>query len=417
MTSRSTLACLLLLGAVSAIPAQASAQGLERPKRRPDGGGLLQVTLAVPSSALNVKTGSRASFSGTIWYERLAGNKYRGATTLAMEDASGRSTKLPDFALQLDADSDPAGAADPLSGSTLQDSVLFRALASSDLGLLPVRVLLPHLMPYGGNSRSASKEVQLEGATVEWHEDNLGTRRLRGTVADLYFTRSVRRFPSSGFQIHDFVLACEFKDEGVVAYGSGLRLLVHPTRKLEGGEKPRAGVFHIATFTATQLEWLSEEPYLDAGEKTGLEDKFRFGLENALFEALKTEGIGDPFDSPAVFALEQAALLDARSAQRLINLDSPKVLAMTAPLLVESGVSFDGAPHLKYWKSADDPLERLLLAAGAAAGGKKEPRFAQEAEMALHSKDPSLLRAVKLLAKALNDPLLAGEAEKALGGK
>ena len=51
-----------------------------------------------------------------------------------------------------------------------------------------------------------------------------------------------------------------------------------------------------------------------------------------------------------------------------------------------------------------------------AAGGAKEPRFTEEAKLALQSKDPRVLAAVLALAKGLKDDALIAQAQQRARG-
>ena len=130
---------------------------------------------------------------------------------------------------------------------------------------------------------------------------------------------------------------------------------------------------------------------------------------------MQREGIGDLFDSPSAFTMASVGLLDERNLGRLIKIEEPKPLAMLAPQIVEMGLKFDGSTHLKLWKQARDPVRRLLLAAGAKAGGEDDPAFRRDAALAVNSNNEAVLRAVVVLAKALDDVALEAKARKKLG--
>ena len=387
---------------------------LEKPTRKPDGGAYFEVAVAVPVSSLDLASGPKANYRGRLWLERLMGKKFQGGTDLTVQDRSGNPVSLPEIAFQVDANLNAAGADEDLRGPLIKAALCQRAAASSGISLLPVRALLPHLMEYESRQRKALAEWQAVGATVEMRESSLGPKRLRGTMADQYFTHAIRRLQPSGYELHDFVLTCEDAKEETVMYARGLRLLVHPTLKLPDGSIPPSGIIQMLTFTAHQLEWLSDEGYLSQSERSSLDSKYEDGLVNALFEAIDGEGVGNPFESPAAFALASSGLLHERTVKRMVALKNSKLLTLTAPLIVDQPFTFDTALYLTFWKTADDPAERLLLAAAAAAGGAKESAFAEEGRMALGSKDAIVLRSVLVLGKALKDTALTSAAKRAL---
>ncbi|MFH0944605.1 MAG: hypothetical protein V2A76_05345 [Planctomycetota bacterium] len=403
---------MLLLLALAPL---APAADLERPARKPDGGAYFEVSVAVPLSSLDLLSGPKANYRGKLWLERLVGKKFRGGCDLTMQDRSGNPVTLPDIGFQVDANLNVTGAEEDLSGPTLPNALCRRAVASSGISLLPVRALLPHLMEYESRQRKALAEWQAVGATSEMRETNLGPKRLRGTMADQYFTHAIRRLQPSGYELHDFVLTCEDTSEEEVMYARGLRLLVHPTLKLPDGGAPPSGVLQMLTFSAHQLEWLSDQEYLSPQEQSSLDSKYEDSLVNALFNAIDGEGVGNPFESPAAFALASSGLLDERTMRRMVALKNSKLLTLTAPLVVDNPFAFDPELHLTFWNTADDPAERLLLAAAATVGGAKEAAFAKEGRMALGSNDPIVLKAALVLGKALKDQDLISRAEWALG--
>ena len=398
----------LMLALVAAAPAVAQK---ERPKRRPAEGGYLGVRLTILHSELDgIATDDT---NGSVWFVPTTGKDFEGGADLAVATGSG-DVDLPDFDIKLDADYDAFGAEEPANGPLDTDLVL-RALSSSDLSLIPIRLLIPHRMTYDGNSREATKEIQCTGATVEMGETKLGTRRFEGIPHDVYFTTIVRRFQPSGYQIHDYVVTAEDKDEGYVMAGAALRALIHPTLGPDGGRPAEAGVLMIVRADVHQLHWLRDRSLLEQKDQEWVAQKFEQNLMNGLFAAMQREGVGDLFDSPSALTMATVGLLDERNLGRLINIEDPKPLAMIAPQIVDMGLEFDGATHLKLWKEADDPVRRLLLAAGAAAGGKKDPAFKREAKLAVQSSDRSVLRAARVLATALGDAALAAEAANKLG--
>lgn len=391
-----------------------------KPKRRPQESGFLEVTLSVPHSVFDFTSGNRSRTTGSIWFERTMG-RYVGGADLSVKDKDGRDIDLPSLDFKVDAAYDPNGEEESLGGASIPNEYMFRALATSDLALIPIRALLPHRIEFDGKSKT-SHQAKAIGAQVDVSESDLGPGRVGGIMTNRYFTRTVRRFVPSNYELHDYVLTAEDPKEGFVMYSCGLRLLVHPTKLAPDGTRPPSGVFHVTQFEATQLKWYADGPRFDdddrlvppRDQKSLRDSKYVSGLENALFEALQVEGIGNPFENPAAFALVHGDLLNEKSFQRLINLKSTKVLILTAPLVVENPVPFDPKTHLAAWQKADDPAERLLLAAAAVAGGAKKPEFQHEAEIAVNSKDATVLRAAMVLANALGDAALAARAKEGM---
>ncbi|MCC7170639.1 MAG: hypothetical protein IT459_09335 [Planctomycetes bacterium] len=410
MTTRFAFLTTLATLAIYCAP-DAQAQGLTKPKRRPEGGTQFAIERTVVASAIGTE-GSK--LTGSVWLERKMGNKFVGQA--ALTDAKAGKLTLPDIQFQTDADLDPAGAEETLDVGTLDSAFLGRAASSSDLGLLPVRALLPHNTHFDGKSRKSTREVKVVGATVEFTETDLGSPPLHADATEMYFTRIVRRHQPSGFEIHDYVLTYKKRPEDFLLASRALRMLVHPSGKTADGKHPPGGVFEVSLLTAQQIDFRDDEPALEDKEQKKVDEKFQEKLLDALFEAMPSEGLGDPFDSPAAIGARASGLLDQRAVARLLNIGHPRALASTAPLLVEKSFTFDPAVYVKAWRIADDPVERLLLAAGAAAGGAKEPCFAEEAKLAMQSKDPRVLAAALALAKGMKDTALIAEATKRAGG-
>ncbi|MBL8768434.1 MAG: hypothetical protein JNL94_13755 [Planctomycetes bacterium] len=394
-----------------ALAHDADAQGLTKPKRRPEGGSQFAIERTVVASAIGTE-GSK--LTGSVWLERKMGNKFVGQAFLS--DAKTGKLALPDIQFQTDADLDPAGADESIDVGSLDAMFLGRAASSSDLALLPIRALLPHNTHFDGKSRKSTREVKVAGATVEFTETDLGSPPLHADATEMYFTRIVRRYQPSGFEIHDYVLSYKKRPEDFLLASRALRMLVHPAGKTADGKHPSGGVFEVSLLTAQQIDFRDDEPALEDKERKKVDDKFQEKLLDALFEAMPTEGLGDPFDSPAAIGARASGLLDQRAVARLLNIGHPRALASTAPLLVEKSFTFDPAVYVKAWRIADDPVERLLLAAGAAAGGAKEPRFTEEAKLALQSQDPRVLAAVLALAKGLKDDALIAQAQQRARG-
>lgn len=391
---------------------------------RPSGAARFLVSVTTHRDKLSEDGGGLGGFSGEVWFQPVGGGKYEGGTSLspANADLDDDDAVLTKIAFRLDASLNPYGEEETLGVPDLDESLLLRAASSSDLAIAPMRMLVPHLMEFEGSSRESRIEVKCSGggATVEMEAKRLGTQRINGTQHDLVFTRILRRFEPSGYQLHDFVLTAKDSGEDFISASYALRLLVHPTLTV-AGTHPTAGLLRATTLEANVMTWASRKTSR-AGSRSGgncppedmaaLRGHFELHVGNALFKRMEVEGVGDPFDSPASLALQDTRLLDERTAQRLINTGNPKALAMLSALMVESRFSYDPATHLKLWKAEDDPARRLLLAAGARVGGAKDPRFAEELKLAIESSDRAVLRAAACLAKALGDSNAEKEALK-----
>ncbi len=420
--SRSGLLCLWvgvasLLGMLAALAPPALAG--ERPKRKPAEGGEWKIDASVVESHLDVPTGA---LTGVIWFQNDGGRKYSGESSLVLRATDGSEIALPAPAFELDADEDVKGAAEDYAGAAVARDLLARAATSSDFSLLPLRAMQWHQMPFAGGKQVASKSMQAVGQSVEWNAEKLDTVRFNGNTHDQYFTRSVRRFQASGFEIHDYIFTCEYESakdaEHYVAFGCGYRAFVHPTLKAKDGKRPDGGLFLLVRFKAARLDWDRAmgkgNSMVPPADEANLVKKADVEALDALFSAMQDEGIGDPFDSPALALLRRTGAFDRAAATRFVNMGSPKPMAMIVPLLVEKGLEVDGTKFRKLWSAADDPVHRLLYAAGAQLGGKGDAAFRQEAKLATGSTDARVLRAALVLANALSDPLLVADAEAAL---
>lgn len=396
-------------------PFQEKEEKLDRPKRKPDSGSLVQLRATVAFSQLGLGFGAHGSFSGQAWFVSGVSRKYTGKHRVDVKDAAGAALPPADLAFQLDADEDAKGSDENIPEHDVPVALAGRIAASSEFALFPLRMLIPHHMEYGGSSGKSHKEVKAIGSTVEWDEERLGTVRIEGLTYDQLFTRSVRRFAGSSWEIHDYVLTVEEPKDQIIAGSMALRMFVNSTWKGKDGRPLEGGVVQLAQLACTHQEWMSEREIVPAADKAKLEQKFAQKLVDGLFIAMASEGVGDPFDSPAAVALAQSDLLDANGLGRLINIGNPKSLAMVVPLLAKKPFEFDPSSHLKLWRASDDPVLRLLYAAGAKFGGAKDPGFEKDLDLALQSKDPKVLRAAVLLATALGDPMKVADAEAALG--
>lgn len=407
-----TMTLALLLAAL--VPHAAA----ERPKRKPLEGGEWRVDATIVDSRIAVPAGT---LGGVVWFQNEGGRKFAGESTLVLA-GGGSELRLEAPRFALDAEEDALGAAEDYGDGALDPKWLARSFAASDFTLVPIRLLQWNRMTWSGKDRIARKSVKAEGQAVEWSAEKLGTTRMTGLTHDQFFTRCVRRFQPSGYEIHDYLVTTEYhsdkESEHYVAHGAGYRALVHPTRLGADGKRPEGGLLLLVRLSATRLEWDREmgkgDPMAAEADAANLAKKGEEKIVDALFRAMEDEGIGDPFDSPALAILRRTGSLDKSAATRLVNIGSPKPLAMVAPMLVEKGFEVDGAKFKKLWSETDDPVLRLLYAAGAQLGGKGDPAFAKEAKIAALSKDPGVLRAALTLATALADPLLQADVEAAL---
>lgn len=407
---------VLLLALMSASPASASLER-ERPSgRRPDGAGSVNVSVKVQRSELTLAQG--AEFAGDLWYSPTGNGGYEGGVAMKARTRAG-DVALPDLTFKLDAARNPFGAEETLGVPDLADAMLLRATSSSDFGLVPMRVIVPHIMEFdedGGKAGTDEVSCSGGGSTVFLSSRKSDRLQIDGIWLETYFTRSVRYYQPSGYQIHDYVLTAEAEDEDFITAAYALRVLVHPTIQL-GGRHPEGGVLLVLEIATNQRKWPGSGLRAPTSDLKRLRANFERDLCNALFDRMKDEGVGNPFDSPAAIALRDSQLLDERTAQRLVkaNKDDAKSLAILGALLVDGRFSYEPDGHLKLWRKETDPARRLLLAAGAKAGGASDPEFARELKLALHSNDPVVLRAAACLAKALGDSAAEAEARRKAG--
>lgn len=406
---------VLLLACFTGAPTLAA----DRPKRKPAEGGEWRINSAVIESKLSIPAGA---ITGAVWFRNDGNRKFTGESTLVLRSQTGEEIPLSAPVFALDAEEDARGAVEDYGSDSPDRALLSRSLTASDFSLIPIRLLQWNRVAGDGKERVATKSVQAEGQSVEWSSERLGTTRLGGLTHDQLFTRCVRRFRPSGFEIHDYLFTAEYHSdkeaEHYVAYATGYRAIVHPTRLGSDGKRPEGGMLALIRLQASRLDWEREmgqgEALVPEGEAAKIAKKGEEKIVDALFASMQDEGIGDPYDSPALAILRRTGSFDKAAATRLVNIGSPKPLAMVTPLLVEKGFEIDGTKFKKLWSDADDPVLRLLYAAGAQLGGKSDPAYSKEAKLAANSKDPRVLRAALTLATALADPLLAADVEAAL---
>jgi hypothetical protein len=408
----------LVVLALSLAVADGALARADRPQRKPAEGGEWRVSIAVLESHLSLPAGNA---TGVVWFQNGGNRKYAGETNLVFRaGAEEIAIAAPDFAL--DADEDAAGLAEEYAGAAVSRALLARSLTASDFALVPIRALQWQRIAGVSGERIAKKSVNAVAQSVEWSAERFGTARLGGLTHDQILTRCVRRFQPSGFEIHDYLFTAEYhsekESEHYVAFATGYRAFVHPGVTIQGGKRPEGGLLALVRIQATRLEWDRKmgdgDPMVPDTDAATVLKRGDEAILDALFRAMEDEGIGDPFDSPALALVRRTGAFDKAAATRLINIGKPKPLAMAVPLIVEKGFDVDGAKFKKLWSDADDPVLRLLYAAGAQQGGKSDPAFRQETKVASNSSDPRVLRAALVLANALADPLLAADVEAAL---
>ncbi len=398
-----------------------TALGAERPKRQPSEGGEWKVEVSVVASQLAIPTGTARGF---VWMQNEGSRKYVGGSTLALHTQKG-DLAFAEPSFQLDADEEPKGAKESLPSGGPSQEQLLRTLTTSDLSLLPVRALQFHHMTFESAKHTATKSVKAEGQKVDWTDDRLGATRIAGTSYDEYFSRCVRRFEGTEYEIRDYVFTAEYdspkNSEHYVAFSRGYRAILHPSLPAADGTRPDGGLLLLVRFSATRLEWDKNmgkgEPVIDAGDEASLAKTGEEWVQDGLLRTLDSDGIGDPFDSPTIAILRAMGSFDAAAAKRVTSMTSPKPLAIIVPLLVEKKLEVDGTKFKRLYSDCDDPVYRTLYAAGAQLGGKGDPSFKEEAAFAASSKDPRVLRAARALASALSDTALVAKIDAALGTK
>ncbi|MBI4881528.1 MAG: hypothetical protein HY812_17970 [Planctomycetes bacterium] len=419
-------ACLALLWP---FPPVAGAERLEPPHKQPKDGVAFGVRIRVPWSTFELGKGRDEEFAGKLKCWKPEGEKYLVATDFALRDGAGRALALPEeISFCRNKEGDAQGGAEFLPGSAVPREQRYRLVASSDFALVPLRMLFPHEMPTSRGGAPAAREIDHEDFHVAFEEKFGGVDMVSITPLRTYAGRTVRTFRPSGFQLIDYTLTWEDERDQTVMAAFGLRLLVHPTRPLPSGEEAPAGLFHCAIIEVEQLDWRRESPVIAAEEWERRLPKWRDRLGDQLFDAIAREAVGDPFNSPAVLALRIMRALDEDSLNRLVSTADARRLAPLAPLLVDLPLAFDPARLLEAREKTVDPVERLLLAAAAAAAGSVPAGVLAEAEIALHSRqaleqctrDDERIEALRALAAcggaeartAIEEVLMAGAAER-----
>lgn len=405
MTHRPLLPRLLFATALVTVGADAArAADPVKPERKPKDAASMHVTVLVPYSTLGLGAGRGEVFSGKIHYWPNQGPTWVALTDIGLKDAGGR-TLSPQTGLtfRLSKEKDAVGAAVELNGVEDLAKLGTRIVHESDLALLPLRALVPNVMPSGSGRAAAVKELNHEHYHVEINEKYVGAEQISMTPLHRNFTRSVRTLRPSGFQIVDYVLSYEDERDASIMASNSVRMFVHPTATLPDGTRPPAGVFHIEYVHAYQLDWLKETAVIDGPEWVRRNPKWTESLADQLFLGMADEGVGDPFHSPAAFALRALRVLNENVLARLVNIDDghPKLLAQLTPQLLDLPLSFDPARFIEAHGKTEDPAQRLLLAAAAVTAGANDDALRRECEIALYSKDDVVRRAALLLARAL----------------
>lgn len=402
--TKTLLTVLLAASTLCASPVLARAADPAKPERKPKDAASMHVTVLVPYSALELGSGRGEVFSGKLHYWPNQGPTWVLLTDLGLKDASGR-TLAPQTGLtfRLSKEKDAVGALVELSGIGDLPKLGTRIIHDSDLALLPLRALVPNVMPSGSGRSAAVKEINHEHYHLAITEKYLGAEQISMTPLHRNFTRSVRTLRPSGLQIIDYILSYEDERDASIMASYAVRMFVHPTATLSDGTRPPAGVFHIEYVHAYQLDWLKETAVIDSPEWVRRNSKWIETLADQLFLGMADEGIGDPFDSPSAFALRALRVLSENVLARLVNIDDghPKLLAQLAPQLIDLPLSFAPTRFVEAHGKTEDPAQRLLLAAAAVMAGTTDDALRRECEIALYAKDDTVRRAALILARAL----------------
>ncbi|MFH0946393.1 MAG: hypothetical protein V2A76_14440 [Planctomycetota bacterium] len=396
-----------LLFAIFLFTQEASSQQLGPEGRRPEGGVADFVQIEVPWTALLPQGGRNQRSVGRLKFWKSEGPHYAFATDLPLPGGDGR-TPSPEEGLtfRLNKQGDAFGAGADLEGPDHSLTMCGRLLAKSDFALLPLRMLFPHEMPASSGGRPSERTLDHEEYQVLFEERFAGVETISYTPLRSHDCRTVRTLLPSGFQLVDYTLTYEDERDETVMAGFGIRMLVHDDKPLPDGRTAPSGIFHFSVLRTHQLDWMRETTVIPVKEWDRLYERWMDRLPDRLFTAIQREAIGNPFCSPAAFALRVLNLLDESSLHRLASHADARTLSAVAPHLLDRPIAFDPSPFLKAWETADDPVRRLLLAAAVAATGSWQPRFVTEAEIGLHSRDRETVRAALLLAASLGKPLL-----------
>jgi hypothetical protein len=406
---------VLVVASLCAFAARPTFADPTKPERKPKDAASMHVTILVPYSALGLGSGRGEVFSGKVHYWPNQGPTWVMLTDLALKDATGR-TLSPQTGLtfRLSKEKDAAGGQVEMNGVEDLANVATRIVHESDVALLPLRALVPNVMPSGSGRAAATKELNHEHYHVEISEKYIGAEQISMTPLHRNFTRSVRTLRPSGFQVIDYVLTYEDERDASIMASYAVRMFVHPTATLQDGTRPPAGVFHIEYVHAYQLDWLKEAAVIEGPEWVRRSSKWTETLADQLFFGMAKEGVGDPFDAPSAFALRALRVLSEGVLARLVNIDDghPKLLAQLTPQLLDLPLSFDPARFVAAHAKTEDPAQRLLLAAAAVLAGTTDEALLRECEIALYAKDDTVRRAALALARALRAESLVLALEK-----
>ena len=385
---------------------EASSQQLGPTGRRPEGGVADSVGIEVPWSALAPGGLRNQRYAGRLKFWKSDGPHYAAATDLPLPGGNGDAAPGVEFSFRLNKEGDAFGAAEELAGAGGAQLLCDRLLEKSDFALLPLRMLFPHEMPSSSGGRPSARNIDHEKYHVLFEERFAGVETISVTPLRTFDCRTVRTFLPSGFRLVDYTRTFEDDRDKTVMAGFGIRMLVHEARSLPDGRTAPFGVFHFSVLRTHQLDWMRETTVIPVNDWNKQRERWIDRLPDQLFQAIDGEAIGNPFCSPAAFALRVMNLLDEKSLHRLASRADPRTLSALAPHLLEWPIGYDPSRFQQAWEEANDPVRRLLLAAAVAATGSWQPRFVAEAEIGMHSRDQETVRAALLLAGVLAKPLL-----------
>lgn len=395
--------CLIFI----TLPAATAAEFKDVPNRHPEGGVKFEVTVEVPWSTLGYGDGRRESFDGRVALyppDEKDLRNFRVVSEFYVNDGDGKEISVPETRITLDKEGDPAAAVESLAAGIPRED-RYRLFATSDIALVPLRMVFRHEMPTGRGG-TADKVKDIGDFRVTWSERFLGVERVSATMLQKFESRIERTHKPSGLRILDYTLTFEDERDDTVLASFGVRMFVDPSRAMPDGRAAPAGVHHISVIKCYQLDWRQERTVIGENMWEPLLERWFSRLSDQLFFALDLEGIGDPYQSPSAFALRALHVFDASSVGRLTSTGSTKTLAAISPQLVEAPLAFDPAHFAKAYRESADPVTRLLLAAGAAAAGGATEEYLRAADVGLHSKSTTVQRAAAKLARALADPKL-----------
>jgi len=373
------------------------------PQRKPEFGQKMNVSVEVLVNEIDPAIGSKPfDFDVAFWKSSEFATDFSFVTTHVFEGKAAPG----DRTFKMTKEYDPAGGRVSID-DTPDAELLARVIDSSDFALAPLRCLVRHQMPSSAGG-PAEKEMSGSGYHVKWAERFHGVKQVSQTPLQLTRGRSVRTFAPSGFRLVDHYLTFEDARDNSMMGAFCIRVLWRPTRADVDPSAPPSGVYFAALLRMKQLDWLKEGDVIPEDTWKDQDETWREMLAEDLFDSISNEAIGDPLDSPSAVALRAMALLTPGILHRVASRTDPKLLSAIAPILIDQAVSYDPSRFDKSYKSAIDPIQRLLLGAAAVAAGSREaPTYRADAVIALRSKRPDNLHAAFLLARALADPTLA----------